>query len=129
LWTARAFRCAARTVPPLRDAPPPAARPPHVGPPPRPAAQPSNPALAALAGALLDPLAGAPLEDEEEEEAKPQEPTMMSKEARAMFLAGEGTAALDAWKVGGRRRGFCKALGCCCGRGACELRMWGVAAF
>jgi 5'-3' exoribonuclease 1 len=23
---------------------------------------------------------------------------MMSKEARAMFLAGEGTAALDAWK-------------------------------
>ena len=72
-------------------------------------------ALASGADALLDPLAGAAgalaaadadgdaLEAADdaaaEAEAAKNEPTMMSKEARNLFLNGEGEAALEAWKV------------------------------
>ena len=37
---------------------------------------------------------------EEEAPAKPAEPTMMSKEARALVMAGQGQAGLQLWKVG-----------------------------
>ena len=37
---------------------------------------------------------------EEEAPAKPAEPTMMSKEARALVMSGQGKAGLQLWKVG-----------------------------
>ena len=37
---------------------------------------------------------------EEEVPAKPAEPTMMSKEARALVMSGQGKAGLQLWKVG-----------------------------
>ena len=52
-------------------------------------------------GAAANPLLDAPLEAEQPAEAAaaPAGATMMSKEARQLFAAGNGAAGLAAWKV------------------------------